>query len=764
MPLLWISIAFVAGAIISQMVSIAWPVPAVLAGLFVLLVIVELRLLNRFGSYTRLRAAVITPLCLLPAAFFGGMLRADLGKPAASPQSLSWYNGQAGVTLRAAASQPVENHDKSTLLTVSAESISTGGSGFIPVKGEAVILLPAGRNYEYGDRLEITGNLEIPPERADFSYREYLENRGVFSYLSYPRITIIDRNTGNPLLAAIYALRDRIAQVCKQVMPQPEAAFLSGMLVGRDEKIPDDLKQAFQNTGTSHLVAISGFNITILSGLILALTSRLLPRGWSVLASAILLCAYAVMAGASPSVVRAAIMGVLAIIGLSIGRTRTAVNSLGLAAAGMVLVNPLILRDIGFQLSFAATAGILLIDAPLNDRFVKKMTGPTRPPETNLLWRSLGDFVIITLSAQAATLPFLLYHFYRYPLIGLLVNPLVLPMQPAAMVMGGISAVAGMLYLPAGKLLGMLAWIPLAYTTRLVEGFSSFSRVGMIDLHLNLWQAAVLGSLLTAAVIFRGPLLKQLRRWLYWVTLIGVTAILIFQLNALYHRPDGKLHIRIFRQANDLSTLILSPGGQRLLVTNRPGDKDLTAFVDRQMPVLDRDLAALILPNPTAASTNGLEDVLSHFNPEWLLVNTRAGGKRVQNALFDLATVSGVPVQPLDPSARFDLGAGAILTIEKGDDSGARLTILWGKNLVNLEFGASTGINTSGQYTPYRPCVLILDHTDSLSASETAEMILSADLNQMNVPNIVTVPDGGWLEIRSDGEAVQILEEANGFN
>ncbi|NMB53689.1 MAG: ComEC family competence protein [Leptolinea sp.] len=764
MPLLWISIAFVAGAVVSLIVSTAWPVPAVLAGLFILLVIFEQRLFSRFVSYTRLRASMITPLCLLPAAIFGGMLRADLGKPAASPQSLSWYNGQAGVTLRAVASQPVENHDKSTLLTVSAESISTGGSDFIPVKGEAVILLPAGRNYEYGDRLEVTGKLETPPERADFSYRQYLENRGVFSYLSYPRITIIGRNTGNPLLAVVFTLRDRIAQVCEQVMPQPEAAFLSGMLVGRDEEIPDDLKQAFQNTGTSHLVAISGFNITILSGLILALASRLLPRGWSVLASAILLCAYAIMAGASPSVVRAAIMGVLAIIGLSIGRTRTAVNSLGLAAAGMVLVNPLILRDIGFQLSFAATAGILLIGAPLNDKFVKKMTGPARSPETNLFWRSLGDFVIITLSAQAATLPFLLYHFYRYPLIGLLVNPLVLPVQPAAMVLGGISAVAGMLFLPLGKLLGMLAWIPLAYTTRLVEGFSSFSRIGMIDLHVNLWQAVVLGCLLTAAVILKGTLLKQLERWLYWCTLIGLTAILLFQLNALYHRPDGKLHIRIFRQANDLSALILSPGGQRLLVTNRPGDKDLKAFVDRQMPVLDRRLAALILPNPTATTTNGLEDVLLHFNPEWLLVNTRAGGKRVQNALFDITAGSEAPVQSLDLSARFDLGAGAILTIERGDDSGARLTILWGKNLVNFEYGESTGIDTSGQFTPYRPGVLILDHADSLSNSGAAEMILTADIHQKSVVNMVTVPDGGWLEICSDGEAIQILEKAIGFD
>jgi predicted membrane metal-binding protein len=109
------------------------------------------------------------------------------------------------------------------------------------------------------------------------------------------------------------------------------------------------------------------------------------------------------MAGASPSVIRAAIMGCLAMIGRSIGRTRAAINSLGLAAGIMVADNTLILRDIGFQLSVAATAGILLIGAPMNDHFIAHMTAPGKPSELNWMWRNLGDLVIITLSAQVFT-------------------------------------------------------------------------------------------------------------------------------------------------------------------------------------------------------------------------------------------------------------------------------------------------------------------------------------------------------------------------
>ena len=288
------------------------------------------------------------PVCLLAAALMGGMVRGESGRPVFGPDSLAYYNDGGRVTLLVMASQPVENHDKSTLLTATSRFMKVG-DGPAVVTGDMVILLPAGSHYEYGDLLEVTGSLETPPEREDFSYRQYLENRGVYSYMTYPRIEVVGTGAGNPVYTVLYQWRDRIAQTVKQIIPQPEAAFLSGMLVGRDEDIPDALKKSFQVTGTSHLVAISGFNITILAGLILAFLGRLLPKRKAVWPAVFLLAGYAIMAGASPSVIRAAIMGALAMIGSSIGRNRTAINSLGLASAVMVLFTPLIVRDIGFS-------------------------------------------------------------------------------------------------------------------------------------------------------------------------------------------------------------------------------------------------------------------------------------------------------------------------------------------------------------------------------------------------------------------------------
>lgn len=764
MPLLWISLSFIAGVVVSLFASVYWLIPAAVGSLSLVLAGFEARLFNGNSDYSCLRRTLITPLFLLMGAFCGGLLRGEVGKPNFDPADLAYYNGNKAVIIKALASQPVENHDKSTLLTVSAREISVNGVNFVPVKGEALILLPAGRSYQYGDLLQITGSLETSPERADFSYKQYLENRGVFSYLSYPRIAVKGTSLGNPLLAAIYALRDRIAAACEQTVPQPEAAFLSGMLVGRDEDLSDSLKKAFQNTGTSHLVAISGFNITILSVLILAITNRLLPRGWSVIAAIILLSGYAIMAGASPSVIRAAIMGCLAMIGRSIGRTRAAINSLGLASGIMVADNPLILRDIGFQLSVAATAGILLVGGPLNDLFIARMTNPEKPPELNWVWRNLGDFVLVTLSAQLFTLPFLFYHFHTYPLIGLLVNPFVLPVQPAAMMLGGAAALAGMIYLPIGKLMGMIAWIPLAFTTRVVELFSPYHNIGLINLHLEFWQA---GAFLSALVIAIAVGQKWLRWWKQSVvlaSLIGLFVALVIMFNAIIHSSDGRLHLLIFRQGKDLSTLVFTPGGQRILITNRPGDKDLTAFIDRHLPFLDRNLDAIFLPSPSASSSIGLTETFLHFRPVWRLVNPSAGGDRVQSQLTLAAQEVGVTFIDEDTSLRFELGAGANLAITQVAKDGSRFSISWGANRVDLQYGASPEIDTSGLFSSILTNVLIQDHPKEASKPGMAGVILTADIVSDNMQGIAVVPDGGWLEVIMDGHTIQILEEANGVH
>jgi competence protein ComEC len=502
-------------------------------------------------------------------------------------------------------------------------------------------------------------------------------------------------------------------------------------------------------------------NITIVAGLILALAGRFLPKRWSVWAAIIILGCYAVMAGASPSVVRAAIMGALAMVSRSIGRNRTAVNSLGLAAAGMVLHNPLILRDIGFQLSVAATAGILLIGVPVNEWFVNRNTSPDRPSEINTFTRIVGDSGIITIAAQLATLPFLLYHFHRYPLIGLLVNPCVLPVQPAAMILGGLAALAGMIWLPLGQLIGWIAWVPLVYTTRVVEWFSNFRGLGLINMHMDLWLAAVFTLVLILAVILRKVWMNRFQNLLKYF-LAGMSIfILVVLVNALYLRPDGRLHIQVFRQGSDLSSFIVTPGGQRILVTNRPGDKDLVAFVDRRLPMLQKRLDAVIIPNATSSTSISMGDSLSRFQPEWLLINEQAGGTKIQSKLTAELIDGDLANAPLETGQRFDLGRGAELSIRSVDAKGSRMAIIWGGQAYELLYGSSLEINTNDRLSVAQMDVSLLDHpADNLNFHEP-RVVLDAKNLSLTAGSQVTIMDGNWLEICSDGEIREILEKAN---
>jgi hypothetical protein len=128
--------------------------------------------------------------------------------------------------------------------------------------------------------------------------------------------------------------------------------------------------------------------------------------------------------------------------------------------------------------------------------------------------------------------------------------------------------------LPAsGKILGMVAWIPLAYTTRVVELFSSYHNIGLINLHLDLWQSAVFLSSLVIAIVVGRKWLKWWKPGIVAASFIGLFMVLVLMVNAIAQFPDGKLYVMVFRQGKDLSNLILAPGGQRILITNRPATR-----------------------------------------------------------------------------------------------------------------------------------------------------------------------------------------------
>ena len=267
------------------------------------------------------------PLFALLAALALGAARYQYALPdLADPGFVPAYNDQdRRVEVEGILVEPPDLRDRYTNLRLRVDRLRPldGGALFMPVSGLVLARAAAGSDWQYGDRLRLRGRLETPPEDEEFSYRDYLARQGVYSYMRYAAAERVGVKQGNYLLAAIYALRERALEMVYRLFPDPEASLLAGILLGVESGIPADVKQAFQDTGTAHVIAISGFNISILGGLFALLFLRLLGNRRRFLAASLSLLAigfYTLLVGAGASVVRAAIMGVLGLFAVRLGR------------------------------------------------------------------------------------------------------------------------------------------------------------------------------------------------------------------------------------------------------------------------------------------------------------------------------------------------------------------------------------------------------------------------------------------------------------
>jgi competence protein ComEC len=183
------------------------------------------------------------------------------------------------------------------------------------------------------------------------------------------QVTFIAERRGNRLWQALYDFKARALNILTQIFPEPHASLLQGILLGVESGIPKNLEDSFSATGTSHIVAISGFNISILAGIFAAFGKRLFGARRGAVVAILGIAAYTLLVGAGASVVRAAIMGGLALVAQRIGRRALGLNTLAAAVIVMTLINPLAIWDVGFQLSAAATLGLVLYAEPFEAAF-----------------------------------------------------------------------------------------------------------------------------------------------------------------------------------------------------------------------------------------------------------------------------------------------------------------------------------------------------------------------------------------------------------
>ena len=336
-----------------------------------------------------------------------------------------------------------------------------------------LVTLPPYPRYDYGKQLSLIGKLESPKSSSEFDYKNYLAKDGIFTTLFYPEIKEVNfkinlfESTKLRIIAGTLKTKNIFENSLARALPEPNASFISGILLGSKTNIPEHIKDDFSRTSTTHVLAISGYNITIIAEIISAIMLIFLRRSvafWFVLIGIIL---FTILTGAQASVVRASVMGILVLLARSEGRMYDIKNSLALAAAVMLFFNPMILRyDVGFQLSFAATFGLVFLSPKLELYFARfdKLTA-----SKILKSFKIRDSLLMTLSAQIFVLPLILYYFKSFSLIALPANLILLPTIPYALLLGFIYGLTGIFKPFLGQVIGYLAWLVTTIDLRFVE-------------------------------------------------------------------------------------------------------------------------------------------------------------------------------------------------------------------------------------------------------------------------------------------------------
>ncbi len=345
----------------------------------------------------------------------------------------------------------------------------------------SVVLVTMDRypEYRYLDEIKITGKLKSPPEFEDFNYKNYLAKEGIYSVMGFPKTELIsDKHSYNPLsflYEKILVFKGALKKSIQFNFSPPHRFILEGIMLGNDSNLPEETRAKLNATGLSHLTAISGSNVVILSSILMIFLLALgFWRGQAFYISIAFIWLYILIAGLPASGIRAAAMASIFLLAQKFGRQNTSSRVIVLACILMLLQNPLLLLyDIGFQLSFLASMGIIHIK-PIIDRLMRPHKTAEISKEARgfkKLKKFLLDIISITLAAQIATLPLLAYHFKAISLVSLFTNLLVIPIVDLVMIFGFLAATAGIFSNLLGFILSIPAWLLLSYFIKVMEIF-----------------------------------------------------------------------------------------------------------------------------------------------------------------------------------------------------------------------------------------------------------------------------------------------------
>ena len=784
MPLPWVSLSFIAGIMIASL--LAFSANLWLAMMLALLFIVILfRLLS---STFRLPSFILHPfIFILPISFLCGAWWYQFRQPAIDAFHIAFYNDRDyEILVTGTLAEPPDYRDTYTNLHIKVEAVDSG-SGDLPAYGAVLVRVPTLVKYEYGERVRVRGDLKTPPEDEEFSYRDYLAREGIHSYMSIADVTVLPGNGGNLFFVQVYKLKDKLLEHTYRLYHDPEASLMAGILLGVDTGLTRDLQNAFKNTGTSHIIAISGFNIAIIAGIFFSIFKNMFGERLGAAFAILGIIFYTLLVGADAAVVRAAFMGSISLLARQLGRRNDGMNALALVALIMTIFNPLVIWDVGFQLSFFATLGLILYAEPFSN-FTSTLISKISKQDTSMFTRIINDNVVLTFAAQLTTIPIMAYHFKRISLISFIANPFILPVQPAVMVAGGLAVFTSLVIFPLGQLIAWVAWPFASYTIRIVE---LFDRVPYASIYLgdsSFWMVLAFYIALLSVTFNWQPIkewISSLAGSLRAVALTATLALLFVCMIMIWRASattgDGQLHITFLEAGSADAVLIQTPEGRNILINGGASTSKLSDELGRRLPFFSRKLDWLIIASTQEEQLAALPRVLERYPPENVLWSGNVQASFPAQALDKFFAEEGIPVSRVEAGQRLELGDGAFIEIQAVGPKGSVVLIQYENFRALLPIGMSEGMleeleygNVIGNvdvllladsgYAPSNPPDIIENVNPklvvlSVAAGDPNGLPSESVLESLDGFSVLRTDRSGWISVITDGDQLRVEVE-----
>jgi competence protein ComEC len=629
--LVWIAAAAIAGILLGQ---------ALILPPFVGLILLALILLSALLCWRRDYSKGL----IVAAALVIGLARSP-HQVAPSPGEAAFYNGSTVQLVGVVDTEP-DIRDTGANYVVAIHEL-VRGNRHLSLTGRVAIHTTRAIQLDYGDQVSVVGKLLTPRNSSKLPWADILAAQGIRSQMSFPRLLDLGPTSTGPL-GWLVSLRQYLEKGINAWLPEPEAALLIAITLGAKSSSLGDLAPALVSTGLIHLVAISGIKVALIAGIIHQLARRSGNRLAALTLGLLATWSYVLLTGATASGLRAAIMWTLVFVASFLGRQTVVIVSLSFAAALMVLLNPSLLWDTGFQLSMFGTFYIVALSSPI-ERLINRLFSPFR------------EAFAVTLAAQLGTLPIVIWGFHVISLQGSLTNALVLPLLPVLIVLGFLVGSFG----NVPVLVAPLASLAYALTHAIVMLAKDLAPLAAPSVSLPFAVGVAYYVVLTAVSIVvlrrmnwvpfgRRP---HLKREFAFASLFGLSALSVSFLGL---RSDAGTHLYWLGSGN---AFLLRSGSQVALIDGSPHPFALMERLGELIPFNQHSIDVLILTDPRSSNATGVEELLKHYSiGEVLDVGAEYPTTTYSRWRSDLARLH-VPAYALRTGASVKVGDANILSM-----------------------------------------------------------------------------------------------------